>query len=119
MRAYFYKHGIKKSSSLFNYQCNVCRSSSLFNYQCNICPSRKSLLKFNEEISVLLATLMKTNQRVMLIGEFNINQLKVHENEQTQIFLKHFDCIYYCSGYQLPNQSIIIADNTPTLIDRP
>ena len=77
-------------------------------------PPGQALKEFNEEIDDMLSSFKKTTTGVILLGDFNINLLKVNDHKDTNLFYNNLVSNHYLPVITKPTR---ITVTTKTLID--
>ena len=77
-------------------------------------PPNFNLIRFNEEINILLKKLNSMNKSVYIMGDFNINLLNSSSHSHTNEFV---NTMFSSSFFPLINRPTRISDSTATLID--
>src|SRR6218665_2648703 len=77
-------------------------------------PPGQSLSDFNDEISILVSVLSKSKRNLILVGDFNIDLLKISTNGPTQTFMNILTAEFIAPVINCPTR---ITEFTATLID--
>src|SRR6218665_3180870 len=77
-------------------------------------PPGQSLSGFNDEISILVSVLSKSKRNLILVGDFNIDLLKISTNGPTQTFMNILTAEFMAPVINCPTK---ITEFTATLID--
>ena len=77
-------------------------------------PPGNDISTFTSDVETLLAKLNKLNKRVYLLGDYNIDLLKVHNHTPSREFV---DCMFSSSFVPLIHRPTRLTDTTATIID--
>src|SRR6218665_1078096 len=77
-------------------------------------PPGQSLPEFNDDFSILISILSKTKRNLILLGDFNIDLLKIATNGPTQTFMNILTAEFIAPVINCPTR---ITEFSATLID--
>jgi exonuclease III len=77
-------------------------------------PPGQNLVEFNAEIEVLFSSIVKGTKDIVLLGDFNIDLLKINEHKETNIFYNNLTSHQLIPAITKPTR---ITPTSSTLID--